>query len=29
MRAMLSLTWSQVDLVKKRAWVAAIDVKAG
>jgi integrase len=29
MRAMLSLTWSQVDLVKKRAWVAAIDMKAG
>jgi integrase len=29
MRAMLSLSWSQVDLVKKRAWVAAIDMKAG
>jgi integrase len=29
MRAMRSLTWSQVDLVKKRAWVGASDKKAG
>ena len=29
MRAMLSLTWSQVDLVNKRAWVAASDMKTG
>ena len=29
MRAMLSLTWSQVDLVNKHAWVAASDMKTG
>jgi len=29
MRAMLSLTWQQVDLVKKRAWVSSSEMKAG
>jgi integrase len=29
MRAMLSLTWQQIDLAKKRAWVSSIDMKAG
>jgi integrase len=29
MRAMLSLTWQQVDLAKKRAWVASSEMKAG
>ena len=29
MRAMLSLTWQQVDLTKKRAWVSGTDMKAG
>ncbi len=29
MRAMLSLTWQQVDFAKKRAWVASHEMKAG
>ena len=29
MRAMLSLTWQQIDLAKKRAWVSSADMKAG
>jgi integrase len=29
MRAMLSLTWQQLDLAKKRAWVSGSDMKAG
>ncbi len=29
MRAMLSLTWRQVDLTKKRAWVMSSEMKAG
>jgi hypothetical protein len=29
MRAMLSLTWQQVDFTKKRAWVASHEIKAG
>jgi integrase len=29
MRAMLSLTWLQVDFAKKRAWVASSEMKAG
>jgi integrase len=29
MRAMLSLTWQQVDLGKKRAWVSSSEMKAG
>jgi integrase len=29
MRAMLSLPWQQVDLVKKRAWVSSSEMKAG
>ena len=29
MRAMLSLTWQQIDFAKKRAWVASHEMKAG
>ena len=29
MRAMLSLTWPQIDSVKRRAWIAASEMKAG
>jgi integrase len=29
MRAMLSLTWKQVDLANMRAWVASSEMKAG
>jgi integrase len=29
MRAMLSLTWEQVDLAKKRAWISGVEMKAG
>ena len=29
MRAMMSLNWQQVDLVKKRAWVSSSEMKAG
>jgi integrase len=29
MRAMLSLTWQQVDLNRKRAWVSSSEMKAG
>jgi integrase len=29
MRAMLSLAWQQLDLVKKRAWVSSSEMKAG
>jgi integrase len=29
MRAMLSLTWKQIDLEKQRAWVAGSEMKAG
>jgi hypothetical protein len=29
MRAMLSLTWPQVNFVKRRPWIAANEMKAG
>ena len=29
MRAMLSLTWQQVDLTNKRAWVSSSEMKTG
>lgn len=29
MRAMLSLTWQQVDFAKKRAWISSGEMKAG
>jgi integrase len=29
MRAMLSLTWQQVDFAKKRAWISSREMKAG